>query len=1593
MPYEKTQPMKSMWTYHQSIALTSCLMLFGLIFPLSAQNDDQANFCGSDRMLLGPKSILKSEIWQRFEESYISIMSSGHYTSRRSSVTLPVVFHVIHENGPENISNALVLAGLDHLNQAFANVGYFDSGSGVNTQIQFCLARRDPDGQVTDGIIRQRSSLTQHDVSNDLSLKGLEHWGSESYINIYLVSRICDGSNCNIIGYSSFPSSHGMPDDGIVMEASYVGVEVAQTTVLVHEMGHYLGLYHTFTQGCLNNNCLSEGDRVCDTPPDQMVGGPLCFLPVNSCSSDEDDSSTNNPFRSMVLGGMGDQPDMVENYMDYSELNCYSAFSQGQADRMCFSVETIRRSLLNSFACVDPCPMPITVDILQNDLTLPLGSNQTFESIVDNATNITWTINGVFESNSTSFNYSFNQEGEFEIILVGENDDVLCQQVSDTIMVEIICPTEAEFLPKIRGCIPIDTTISFNNISTPTATFQWFVDDIFYSSDQHINYTFNSAGNVNIMLVAATTICQDTVQHIFSVDCSESCTNGYDDDGNMLVDQFDPKCCDPASLYSFLCDSSCYQEVPLNVDLNVEWVSSTQTSYVYSPAVGDLDADGQTEVVSIVRENFIARIDGSTGNEISRFSGRSDLTGGLSLGDLDGDGLGEILAITRQGFIECYDHDGTFKFISDTKIPLVFPTLGSSYAGLYACIADFNQDGNPEFYVGNQIFNGQTGKLISTGGNQARGAGQKSTPVNDVQKLATVAIDILPDDFCATCSGLELAAGHQIYTVDIDNDEMNIVVENTELRDAFTSIVDYDRDGDLDIVGIATFFDLPDPMNLGPGMVVYAWDGQTTETIGKYELYDWSIVEVSEQVVGNFDDDDDLEIAFHAYRGLMMFDNDFSIKWQISTIDGSATPAMGFDFDQDGILEIVYRDDRVLGIYDGPSGSLVSSVPMASGTAAEHFVMADVDNDQSIEIVSYGDITPPFIGGYHCVGSDGFPAWPNSNSTFNQSMFFNVNINNDLSVPPQQQNHHLVGDKKILNNFRVPLSIPVPSIDASVDSIQIFCDGGPKLRFEICNESSSPIRADMPVTIYCGDPSSAASSAILTMTLGELLLENECLSFTADLTISCTDNIYVVVNDDQSVPPPFDPSNFPLTTVYECEYGNNIGFILVAENNILNIGEDQVLCPGTTSIELNASNKFESYLWDDGSIDSIRIVDGPGSYWVEVSDICGRIFRDTIEILMYVNPPMLDLGNDTSFCAFGIFIVDAGAGYASYRWSDGSRDQTYTAWDPGTYSVTVEDVCGNIQMDDISLSILEPEIIDLGSDTTICEGDSILLSLPGYMAHQWGLSDGFSCSDCPSTFAYPIEKTTYYLLAQNVAGCFVYDSITVSVDTPHLTELFFELCPSDSIQIGEQWITTSGDFILAFESNGACDSMVVAHVAFHNTASFEATQDTTIRLGDQLILQARIDGLAPAETYWFPPEEVNCSTCPSISTYPSENIIYIVEAYDENNCMFYDSIEIEVLIPGKFYVPTAFSPNNDGINDLFYVHSSIENNATYSIKIFNRWGGKVFERKDVSVNDQFSGWDGWYKNKPMDSALFVYEIELNDSVFITHFTGEIFLVR
>lgn len=488
-----------------------------LLLPAPHANAQSPNLpgCGSDALLQMQRQLPEGRLR---EAAMNSAMRHRVEASRQGDrggdpvLLIPVVVHIIHNNGPENISDASVQEGIEHLNQAFANEGPYAIPNGVDIGIQFCLAQQDTSGLPTTGITRTVSPLTDMiSETQDDDLKDLIRWDPMRYLNIWLVNSITSAATGpGVAGYAYFPSSHGAPEDGIVNEAAFFGSSTDNSKVHIHEAGHYLGLYHTFEGGCTNDDCLADGDRVCDTPPDGSPQAVVCGNTVNTCTTDGDDSSANNPFRAVALGGLGGQNDLYRDYMDYGLQTCQDRYTAGQRERMRAALETQRSSLLASPACSNGCGVAIINLGLQDGSTPYFGQSVQIEPLLTGVTTVAyaWQVDGTTVSTAATFNTNLLPLGEHTITLIITNTAMNCT-VERTITVDVYC-----LVPLALQRAPLHPepgqSINFVTYLQPGITAQWFADGEPIGTGNVATHTFDDAGYHSVYAVSSNGTCSDT---------------------------------------------------------------------------------------------------------------------------------------------------------------------------------------------------------------------------------------------------------------------------------------------------------------------------------------------------------------------------------------------------------------------------------------------------------------------------------------------------------------------------------------------------------------------------------------------------------------------------------------------------------------------------------------------------------------------------------------------------------------------------------------------------------------------------------------------------------------------------------------------------------------------------------------------------------------------------------------------------------------------------------------------------------------------------------------------------------------------------
>lgn len=312
------------------------ILLF-LLFPgfcfLGFSQNKTGNWCGFDgnlqqQFLNNPELREEYERWRKNVQDAVSQMDLEKSPAGVLQI-VPLVVHVIHDNGIGNISEAQIIDGVRVLNEDFVRLNadttetrpVFKPHAG-SADFEFRLARIDPNGNPTNGILRVNSQQT---YEADDNTKSLSYWSSSKYFNIWLVNTISGSTQTSIIlGYAQFPGWGNWSKYGVIMLHSQFGrfgTSSSAGRTATHEVGHCFNLYHTFEGGCGGSNCSNNGDDVCDTPP-SANSTQGCSYTQNLCSNDVGGGS---PYTT-------DVEDQVENYMSYDD--CQNMFTVNQITRM-----------------------------------------------------------------------------------------------------------------------------------------------------------------------------------------------------------------------------------------------------------------------------------------------------------------------------------------------------------------------------------------------------------------------------------------------------------------------------------------------------------------------------------------------------------------------------------------------------------------------------------------------------------------------------------------------------------------------------------------------------------------------------------------------------------------------------------------------------------------------------------------------------------------------------------------------------------------------------------------------------------------------------------------------------------------------------------------------------------------------------------------------------------------------------------------------------------------------------------------------------------------------------------------------------------
>ncbi|MEQ8245937.1 gliding motility-associated C-terminal domain-containing protein [Fulvivirga sp.] len=823
----------------------------------------------------------------------------------------------------------------------------------------------------------------------------------------------------------------------------------------------------------------------------------------------------------------------------------------------------------------------------------------------------------------------------------------------------------------------------------------------------------------------------------------EICDDGIDNDGDGFIDCFDPDCANSSVCDGFYTgnDASC-EAVPSAFpafSLTLDFKSPNKSAnHIGRIAIGDLDRDGIPEIATQNRyTDEVFLLNGNDGS-VKATATVDNPRWRISMANVEDDDCGEVFAVDYNG--------GDYRIVAlDCNLNELWKSENRDKDPVHLGYADFDQDGKVEMYYKDEIRDPVNGTRLVKG-NDGNWDNINGGPV---------AVNILGD------SKLELVSGGKIYSVNLGSRtaDAGSLTEIATMPIPYavkhgenaTSVADYNLDGFLDVIvsgkddnGITTvfFWDVQnntvktfnDPLTnaeTGSDDYLKGWKGGT----GRLNI-------------GDMDGDGQLNVSFVSGRYLYALDENWDLFWRVVINEETSgyTGCTLFDFNGDGKTEVVYRDEQWLYIIKGDDGTVFTQQRCISRTNVEYPIVADVDADGSTEICvpcgtndtdawnNFNDLSYSENSQVRVFKSGGEP-WVPARRLWNQHGYFNVNVNDDLSIPRVQQDHHLVwstgtctvGPNRPLNGFlnQSPFlnsegcpTYAAPDLAIVDNSLIINQPDCPDQEFTISfdyeNIGDVELSGDVPVTFYNGNPILAGATKLGTeiLTLSKLGVGQVETALNLEVTGPGSPfTLFVVLNDDGSTVP--SPITLPNTNILECEYNNNIVSGLVNPNPFPLSTEktDNITCSGGSVPANGSARAFRlvggaentsdyNFFWFNGT-DATGTADFTGAIYTGLSAGTYSVFAthktafcnsDTVQVVINDIPTTVTaaITENQSFdnCKNPNgelqVVVNGGEPAANYdyEWYVGntvggglviSKSNIATDLDPGIYTVLVTD--------------------------------------------------------------------------------------------------------------------------------------------------------------------------------------------------------------------------------------------------------------------------------------------------------------------------------
>ncbi|MBA3665581.1 MAG: gliding motility-associated C-terminal domain-containing protein [Bacteroidetes bacterium] len=421
------------------------------------------------------------------------------------------------------------------------------------------------------------------------------------------------------------------------------------------------------------------------------------------------------------------------------------------------------------------------------------------------------------------------------------------------------------------------------------------------------------------------------------------------------------------------------------------------------------------------------------------------------------------------------------------------------------------------------------------------------------------------------------------------------------------------------------------------------------------------------------------------------------------------------------------------------------------------------------------------------------------------------------------------------------------------------------------------------------------------------------------------------------------------------------------------------------------ANGAASYTWSPaGTLNSSNASTVTASPTITtVYSVTGQSTQGCIQTAttgVIVNPLPVLSTTDGTIC-IGSSTVISVSGANSYSWIPGTGLSSATnpnvTANPNTsttYTVTGIDMNGCSSTSVSSVLVNPLPVVSINSPSVICAGQTASISASGAVTYTWNNS-----TNSPGQSVSPTVPTSYTVTGEDANGCkkSVVQFLNVLIQPTLSIAGTPTMCVGDQLTLSASGGTTytwdTGDTTRVITINpgtssiytlssgvSPCNSSTVFAVTVFTPAPISSyAQPATIIYGASSTLFA--NGTTGNVYSWTASPEITCTSCNNNVVSPEATTVYTVNITDNNGCKITNTVQVEVeIICGNVFVPSGFSPNNDGLNDTWCVYGNCV--KTFNLQVFNRWGEKVFESEEKS-----HCWDGTFGGILQADAVFMYQ--------------------